>query len=111
MVSDGASRSVGRGPASSASPDKSSSAWPCQSLLPLFVTTFSTPPVEPPYSALYPDDLTCTSSTKSVARYWPGVPSQVSVVSIPSIITRFSAPVDPSMAMPPAFRSSFAPGA
>ena len=39
------------------------------------------------------------------------MPIQVSVVSIPSIITRFSAPVDPSMAMPPALRSSFAPGA
>ena len=53
------------GPPSSASPSKLTSTSPRQVLVPLFVTTLMTPPVEPPYSAVYPLDFTWISSTNS----------------------------------------------
>jgi len=38
---------------------------PAKTLLPLFVTTLTTPPAKRPYSALTPDESTCTSSIPS----------------------------------------------
>src|SRR5882672_1604861 len=70
-----------------------------------------TPPVEPPYSAGYPVDLTCTSSTKSASRSLSDAPPIMSVVSMPSMMNRFSAPEEPSIMMPFDLNSWLAPGA
>jgi hypothetical protein len=70
-----------------------------------------TPPVAPPNSALYPDDLTCTSWMKSTSIVLPETPFCRPVVSMPSMMNRFSDPDAPSIWVPPAFDSALAPGA
>jgi hypothetical protein len=55
-------------------------------LLPDFVTTLKTPPVERSYSAWYPPVITCTSCTKFMVRLVPEVPKRGSVAERPSMM-------------------------
>src|SRR5258708_30904071 len=92
-------------------PCQKPSAFPEYLFDPLFVITLTTPPVDPPYSAGYPLDLTWTSSTKSASTTCPDNPLNRLVVSMPSTTYRFSAALAPSLMMPLDLLSWFVPGA
>ncbi len=64
---------------------KKPQALPANLLVPVLVTTVSTPPVERPYSALYCWVWMLNSATLSRLKFWSAPPIVSSVLSPPSI--------------------------
>jgi len=64
-------------------------------LPPDLVTALTTPPRAPPYSALMPPVLTCTSCRYSNTASWRERPSTRLLVVTPSTVNEFSAPLAP----------------
>src|SRR6185369_2058264 len=89
------------GAADSALPSKYQCPSPCITLPPLLVTALTTPPSAPPYSAEIPLVLTCTSCRYSNTVFWRDAPFTSELVTMPSTVKAFSAPLAPFTWMPP----------
>ena len=68
---------------------------------PLLVTALTTPPSAPPYSAEMPLVLTWTSCRYSNTVFWRDWPLTSELVTMPSTVNAFSAPLAPFTWMPP----------
>ena len=78
---------------------------------PLLVTALSTPPSAPPYSAEMPLVFTCTSCRYSNTVFWRDCPFTSELVTMPSTVNAFSAPLAPFTWNPPSISPALTDGA
>ena len=78
---------------------------------PLLVTALTTPPSAPPYSAEMPLVLTWTSCRYSNTVFWRDAPLTSELVTMPSTVNEFSAPLAPLTWMPPSISPWLTDGA